>query len=170
MKKLVNLAIVALFLVSTVAFSQGKVKFGHIDSQKLLTEMPETATARTAVENYTKELEDQMQVMQTELQTKYDDYMAKQATLSDLIKKTKEEELTGIQQRIQNFQGTAQQEIQNKEAELLQPIIDQAKEAINNVAKEKGYTYIFDTSTGGLAYWPEETDNIMELVKLNLAK
>lgn len=170
MKKIsISLFLIAFILFANQSFSQ-KAKFGHIDSQKLLSEMPETATARKAVEDYTKQLEDQLKTMQTELQTKYDDYTAKQSTYSDLIKKTKADELNGLQQRIQNFQQTAQQDIQKKEQELLQPVIDKAKAAIKEVAKEKGYTYIFDTSTGSLAYWPETADNIMQLVKAKLNK
>lgn len=170
MKKIsISLFLIAFILFANQSFSQ-KTKFGHIDSQKLLSEMPETATARKAVEDYTKQLEDQLKTMQTELQTKYDDYTAKQSTYSDLIKKTKEDELNGLQQRIQNFQQTAQQDIQKKEQELLQPVIDKAKDAIKEVAKEKGYTYIFDTSTGSLAYWPETADDIMQLVKAKLNK
>lgn len=170
MKKIsISLFLIAFILFANQSFSQ-KAKFGHIDSQKLLSEMPETATARKAVEDYTKQLEDQLKTMQTELQTKYDDYTAKQSTYSDLIKKTKEDELNGLQQRIQNFQQTAQQDIQKKEQELLQPVINKAKTAIKEVAKEKGYTYIFDTSTGSLAYWPETADDIMQLVKAKLNK
>ncbi len=169
MKKLsLILLMIAFVLFANQSFSQGKAKFGHIDSQKLLSEMPETATARKAVDDYTKQLEDQLKTMQTELQKKYDDYVAKQATYSDLIKKTKEDELNSLQQRIQSFQQTAQQDIQKKQEELLQPVIDKAKAAIKEVAKAKGYTYIFDTSTGGLAYWPENSDDILPLVKAKL--
>jgi len=169
MKKLsLSLLMIAFILLANQSFSQGKTKFGYIDSQKLLSEMPETATARKAVDDYTKQLEDQLKTMQTELQTKYDDYVAKQATYSDLIKKTKEDELNGLQQRIQTFQQTAQQDIQKKQEELLQPVINKAKEAIKTVAKNKGYTYVFDTSTGSLAYWPENSNDILPLVKKEL--
>ena len=88
--------------------------------------------------------------------------------LDDIIKKTKEEELTAMQQRIQTFQTNAQQELQKKESELLKPIIEKAKKAIEEVAKENGYTYIFDTGTGMLLYWPKDADDIISLVKTKL--
>ena len=57
--------------------------------------------------------------------------------------------------------------LQEKEKELLQPIIDRAKQAIAEVAKENGYTYIFDTSAGTLLY-QQDSDDILALVKKKL--
>ena len=87
--------------------------------------------------------------------------------MTDLIRKTKEQELTDLRQRIETYQQNAQQKLQEKEKELLQPIIDRAKQAIADVAKENGYTYIFDTNAGTLLY-QQDSDDIMALVKKKL--
>ena len=84
-----------------------------------------------------------------------------------MIRTTKEQELSELQQRIQSYQQNAQKTLQEKEAELLQPIIDRAKKAISDVAKENGYTYIFDSSAGTLLY-QQDSDDIMSLVKKKL--
>ena len=99
---------------------------------------------------------------------KYNDYLAKKDSLSDILVQTREKELQDLQTRIQNFQTSAQQDLQKKEQELLQPIIEKAKNAIQKVAKEKGYSYVFDTSVGALLYWPENSDDILPLVKKEL--
>ena len=72
-----------------------------------------------------------------------------------------------MDQRIQTYQQSAQQRLQDKEKELLQPIIDRAKQAISDVAKENGYTYVFDTSAGALLY-QQDSDDILPLVKKKL--
>jgi outer membrane protein len=148
--------------------AQVKQKFGHIDSNELLTLMPERETAKTTIENHAKQLEEQLVNMQKELELKYNEYIEKQAEYSELVKKTKEEEITSMQKRMQDFQTTAQTDLQKKEMELLQPIIDKAKKAIEDVAKEKGYSYIFDIGSGSLLYWPEDADNILPFVKEKL--
>jgi outer membrane protein len=105
--------------------------------------------------------------MLNEFQTKYDEYLANEAQYIDAIKQVKQKELVDLQTRIQDFQNDAQELLTKKELELMQPFIDKAKKAIDDVAKEKGYTYILDTSTGSVLYW-EGGDDIMMFVKEKL--
>jgi len=73
-----------------------------------------------------------------------------------------------MQQKIEQYRYDAQARAQQKQEEILSPIIDKAKSAIQTTAKENGYTYIFDTSVGVLLYWPETSDDILPLVKKKL--
>jgi outer membrane protein len=166
MKKLLYLPFMVLLLLGTSASAQ-QPKFGHIDTSQLLSEMPGREEARTQLEKYAQDLETQFTAMQTELQTKYTDYLANEASFSELIRQSKQREISSLQERIQDFQEQAQQDIMQQENRLLSPIIDAARQAIEDVAKEKGYTYVFDTSTGSLLYYPP-ADNILELVKKKL--
>jgi outer membrane protein len=166
MKKL--LVVLLVSALSFSGFSQQKLKIGHLNSNDLLEAMPEKAKSQKTLQDYSKQLEDQLTSMQNELEKKYNDYLSKKDSLSDLIKKNKEEELTSLQQRIQSFQTNAQQELQKKEQDLLKPIIDKAKKAIEEVAKDNSYTYIFDTGTGAVLYFPQDSDDILPLVKKKL--
>jgi outer membrane protein len=163
------IALITLFIfVASASFGQTKLKFGHLNSNELLELMPEKVEAEKTIQDYGKQMENQLLEMQTELEKKYNDYTANQATYSDLVKKTKEDELMNMQQRIQTFQQTAQTEMQKKEQELLKPIIEKAQLAISDVAKENGYTYVFDTGVGTLLYWPKDSDDLLPLVKTKL--
>jgi len=166
--KTIGIIIIMVLSMSLTSFGQGKLKFGHINSNDLLAIMPEKDVAQKAIQDYARQLENQLLEMQTELEKKYSDYLANQESYSNMIKQTKEEELVSLQQRIQNFQHSAQMELQKKEGELLQPIIDKAQKAIDDVSKENGYTYVFDTGTGALLYWPKDSDDILPLVKKKL--
>lgn len=169
MKRIIRISLVAVLLLSaTQIFAQGKFKFGHIDSNQLLSIMPERAEAQKAIEEHAKDLETQMQEMQMEFERKYQDLVTKQDSLSEFLKNTKTAELEDLQQRIQTYRQTAQQELQTKEAELLQPIIEKAKKAIEEVGKENGYTYVYDISLGVILYFSDESEDILPIVKQKL--
>jgi outer membrane protein len=129
--------------------------------------MAESKTAQDVAQKYLKDLETQVATMETELQTKYNDYMQNQATYSDLVRQTKEKELQDLNKRIEDFKASAQQDYQRKYGELSKPIYDKAKKAIDLVAKENGYKYVLDTSTGNILY-SEAADDILPLVKKKL--
>ncbi len=169
MKKLAVIAIVVLSIVfSSNSFAQKQYKFGHIDSNQLLSIMPEREKAKVELENHAKQLEKTLTGMQSELERKYQEYITSADSLSKLIKQTKEAELSEMQQRMQSFQQNAQKELSEKENELLQPIILKAKNAITAVAEERGYIYVFDMGTGSLLYFSEDSEDLLPFVKTKL--
>jgi len=163
MKKLIfSLAI--LLTVST-AFAQQKI--GYINSDELLVSMPEAKKADAEISAYAKTFQDQLASMQKELETKYKAYEAGVKTMTDATKEVKEKELNDLQNRIQSTQQSAEEKIASKRQELLKPITEKADAAIQAVAKEKGYSYIFDANAGGIIY-ALPSDNIIKEVKTKL--
>ncbi len=159
---------VALIIAATGLFSFANAqKIAHLSLDSLISLMPETKIAKETAQNYLKGIDAESISMQTELETKYKDYMDKQATMSDLVKKTKEDELNGLQRRIEDFKQQAQQDYQRKTAELTAPIMDKAKKGIEAVAKEGGYKYVLDTSAGSVLY-SEPSDDVLMAVKKKL--
>ena len=160
-----------ILLISGVGFAnaQKATKIGHIDTQDLLESMPESKAVQEKLNNYVKELETQIKAMGVEYETKLKDYQNKltAGTMTDLIKKTKEQEIMDLEKRIQEFQQTAQADIQAKENELLEPILDKAREAISKVAKANGFAYILDLSSGA-AVFHEGGEDILPMVKKEL--
>lgn len=166
MRYIVAALIIAVFSIST-AVSQTKPKFAHIDSQELLEVMPEKAAADKQLEDFAKQLETQLTAMTKEWETKIQDYRANEAVMSDIIAQTKAEEIQNLEQRIQAFQQNAQQSLGKKEAEVYQPILDKARAAIEKVATDNEFSYVFDRSSGSLLYQPD-ADDILPLVKAEL--
>ena len=163
MKKITFLALLSILTLSTIAQN----KFGHINAQEILLLMPEYKAAGTELESFTKGLETQLSSIQVELQAKYTDYQNNESSLDDLTKQDKERDLQNLQQRMQDFQQRAQQSVQTKEQELLEPVMEKARKAIEDVATEGGYTYIFDRSNGTILY-AKESENVIDLVKKKL--
>ncbi len=93
--------------VMSIGFSQVNAKLGYIDSNELLEMMPGKDSIQTALQDYGKTLENQLQTMYTEYQTKVQDYQANSRTMSDIIRQTKEKELADLETRIQTFQSAS---------------------------------------------------------------
>lgn len=119
-----------LIFLSVASFAQKTQKLGHINSNELLMAMPERTKIQKDLEDYAKQLQSQLQTMETEWQGKVQDFKAKEGQMTELIRNTKVKEITDLEQRIQDFQETAQKDLQNKEGELLQPLIDKAKKPL----------------------------------------
>ena len=163
MKKITFLSIICMLTLSSIAQN----KFGYIDSQELLLLMPERKTAETEVAAFAKSLETQLGSMTTEYQQSVQEYQTNESTYTDLVKQDKIAEITGLEERIQAFQKNAQQSLQTKEQELLEPILTKARQAIQDVATEGNYTYIFDKSSGTILF-AKESENVIDLVKKKL--
>lgn len=161
MKNFFKLAAVSALIV-VCSFTANAQKIAHINLDSLISIMPETKAATQSVQDYAKQLETQVTAMQTELQTKYDDYQSHQNDMPALVKASKEKELNDLNQRIQDFQQQAQTDYQKKSAELSKPVYEKAKKAIDQVAKDNGYKYVLDTSTGIVIY-NEPADDIFNL-------
>ena len=166
LKKAITLFSLTVLLVSA-GFAQATLKFGYIDSNEILSLMPETDSLQNEFKNYANNLDSQLKVMGQEYQQKVTEYQQNVNTMSDLIRQTKEKELTDLQNRIQAFQQSADQDLQAKQAELFNPLIEKIKNAIGEVGRENNYTYIFDVGTGSLVFY-ENGDNILPLVKKKL--
>jgi outer membrane protein len=168
MKKLVSVFVLlfAIFIASSL-FAQTKAKFGHLDFAKLYSLMPELDSVKGVFDAYNKSVQEQYAAMQTELENKFMDYQANASSLSEIIRTTKEAEINDLKERMDAFETKATQDLQAKEAELTTPVIDRAKKAVQEIAKENGYTYVFNSSEG-LLLFAEPSDDITELVKAKL--
>lgn len=150
--------------------AQKPVKLGHIDSQQLLMAMPESDSAQKQLQRIAKDYESTLEELQVELNGKFEKYQKELDTMSPLIRSTRESELNELNERIQNFQAQAQQEIERQRIELFRPIQERAKKAVDDVAKENGFTYIFDIGpgVGAVVYSAPETEDILPKVKQKL--
>lgn len=144
-------------------------KIAHLSLDSLVSLMPETKTATEAAQQYLKGLNEESVAMQTEFENKYKDYLEKEATMSELLKRNKQEDLQQLQTRIQEFQRQAEMEYRKKQAELTAPILEKAKKGIEAVAKEGGYKYVLDTSVQSTSVlYSEAGDDILMAVKKKL--
>jgi outer membrane protein len=151
MKRVLKLTLaVACVMFSTSLFAQ---KIGRINSQDVVVSMAEFKEAQTQVEALAKDLQAQAETIQVEMNNKVQEYQKGAETMTDAVRQLKEKELNDLNTRLQEFNQVAQQELQKKEQELMQPIIKKANEAIAEIAKAGGYTVILEI--GSMVYFDE---------------
>ena len=167
MKKGFIVVLVALLVFGGSAMAQKNIKLGHINSNDLMQIMPGRDTAMALLQKEVEDLQAEMEAMKKEYETQVNNYLAKKDQLSELIRKSKESDIQKMGERIETFQANAQKLLEERQEELLKPIVDRAKAAIEEVGKENGYTYIFDAGVGTVLY-SQDSDDIMPLVKKKL--
>jgi len=167
MKKVIGLLLAAaLVFTAQDSFAQS-FKTGHINRDDIIMAMPDYDTAMKAYNAYGQELTNALELMQVEYNNKLDQYVKESKNLTDLVKTNKEQELADMQGRIANFQQQAQVQLQEKQVELLNPIIEKVTAAINEVAKAQGFVYVYDVRT--LIYFDAtKSTDVAPLVKTKL--
>jgi outer membrane protein len=165
MKKIVFILMIGLFAANTVS-AQAK-KLGHINSQELVNLMPEAKAAQDSLQKFAGAIQGEYERMAGELKKLAEDFEANKGGMSEIIRQSKINELNDKQGRLTEFEKLGNQEVAKKEQDLFKPISDRALKAIEDVAKEKGYQYVFDKARGGLLY-AGDTDDVLPFVKTKL--
>ena len=158
--------ILFLALVSAGTFAQTATtpvtqKIGYVDMAAIFNQMPQYKQVASDLKAHTAQLEAQFKAKSSELDTKYKAYQASAATMVDAVRKDKEQELTQLQENITRFQQDAQASVQKKEADLMEPLIVKIGQAIKDVAKENGFTFVINAQLGEndiLLYTDEKFD------------
>lgn len=166
MKNLKHLFIAAFFMVApSLTFAQSKV--AHIDTQKLISEMPEVIAAQKQLEQLEKTYTSEIENTYKEFQTKAQSYSADAANQTDVTNQARQKELETMQQNINQYRETAAQDLQKKQVEMMRPLYDKARAAIEKVASAQGFDYVLDASTGGSVIMAKGKD-LMADVKTDL--
>jgi len=136
-----RLMILLCVLLPLGAMAQSS-KIAYVNSQEVLMAMPELTSYKSEMSKVEADYKKELSQMQDEFKKKYTDYIAQRDSLTQNIRLRREQEIQDIQQRINNFMQVAQQDSQKKASELMKPIQDKVRDAIQAVGKEKGYTVI----------------------------
>jgi outer membrane protein len=166
-KRIITL-IALISVTGEISFAQN-LKFGHINSNEIIQSLPEFDTARAKLERLRQDLSKFLEAMSIEFNDKYNAYIKDNKILSDVVKQVKEQELSDMNRRIQEFQNNAQSQLQEKQTELFDPLYSKLDKAIRDTGKENDFLYIFDISQSNLLYFDKaKSIDITSLVKLKL--
>lgn len=140
-----------ILLISTVTiFAQNPQKIGYVDSQIILTQLPEAIKAQSDLDAMTSIWSSQVDSMKLALQQQYADVQKQLTTMTDEQKQIKQKELIEKEQQIYAFQnqkfGQPNGEIYQKQETIFEPVKKKIYAAIEQVAKEESMQFIFDKS------------------------
>ncbi len=143
-----------------------QLKIGYTNADYILSLMPEAKQIESDLTAYETQIQNQLKAKYEEFQAKAADYQQNAATMIDAVRADKETELQNMQQEIQSFEAQAQQSLSNKRNQLVSPAYEKIGTAIEQVAKENGYTHILSAGSAGVSVllYAREEDNISNLV------
>lgn len=146
-------------------------KFGYVNSGGILESMPKVKEAESNLEALGKQLQAKGEKMMQDFQLKYQE-LERKVQAGEITPKDQEAQAALLEEernKIVQFDQEMQKQLADKRESLLTPILDEVRAAIQAVAKENGYTYIFDGSPGvGVLLYADETTNVTDLVKAKL--
>ena len=146
MKTTLKLVFVIAFVALCSNVSAQNIKLAHINITELIFAMPEYNDAMEKMQKFVQGLEDEMELLQVEYNRKFDDYVRNRDNLSDIVRAVREDELNSIRQRIEIFQQQAQENMQQEQTKLIQPVFEKATKAVETVSIEQGLTWVFNSA------------------------
>ena len=169
MKNVLKVALVAVCMMFVGNFAKAQVKMGYISQEDVIVALPEYKTVQTQMQAYQKDWTTQLQTLNETANKAIKEYQDGEKTMSDAVKSSKVAEIQDMQKRLQDQQELARQQVDTKSQELMKPLFEKVRLAIATVAKEKGYSYVVNTSIADqLLLVAPDGDNLLAAVKLKL--
>lgn len=141
-------------------------KFGVINTQALMENMPEVKEVNTQLEAASKKYEDEFAKLQDEFKKKYEEFQALEESTPQTIRERRMQEIQELDNKISQFRATAQQDLQRQQQQLLGPVQEKVMKALQSVGDEGGYTFIFENVIP--VYTGKDVTDLTDTVKARL--
>lgn len=158
--------IVVMFILPLGAMAQAK--FAHMNSQEVITAMPEFTKAQADLDAMSKQYQEEMKRTQEEFQKKYQEFLAQEDSLPKNIAERRQKDLQEMAQRQEEFQQEAYQSMQKAQQDAMTPIYKKLDEAIQAVGKAEGVVYIFDLARTPIPFVGVQSIDVTGKVKAQL--
>ncbi len=162
-KILIAVAVLLPMLASAQSF-----KMGVVDFNEILKVMPEVTEANAKVGDASKKYEAEFTKLQEEMQRLYDEYQKMDANEPTAIRERRARELADYDQKLQQFQQSAMQDLQRMQSELMAPVQDKLTKAVESVGKENGFSFVQMYDPQLTLYYAAPVEDITPLVKAKL--
>ncbi len=160
MKNLKSLLFATLLFLGASQVSNAQAKIAHVDVSEIMTKLPAMLEAQKQLDKLSQTYQADYKTMGDEYQAKLKKYDAEASTVTDALNAERQKEVADMEKRIQDFGQTAQKELQTKESDLMKPIEEKVKLAIQKVGKAKGFQYVLNSAGLLLAEGPNLTADI----------
>ena len=160
MKQIKTLLIAAIFILGASNTMNAQAKVAHVDVSEIMSKMPAMLDAQNQLQKLSGTYDAEYKKMIEEYQIKIKKYEAEAATTTEAINGERSKEVQDMQKRIGDYRDNAQKELQQKETDIVKPLMEKVKASIQKVGKAKGYQYVLDGSTLLLADGPNITVDV----------
>ena len=164
-----KIALVILLVLPMGVFAQ-TLKFGHMNTQEVITVMPEFTKAQADLQALEKKYTQELTRTQEEFSKKYQEFQQAIAkdSLPQNIAERRQKELMDMQQRQEQFQQEAQQGMQKAQTDLMTPIYQKLDNAIKAVGAAENFVYVFDLARTPIPYVGSQSTDVTGKVKAHL--
>jgi len=139
-----KIALIAALVLASAASAQSII--AHVNVDSLLVQMPEYKLAQEALQAEQAKFESEAKEMNAELEKGAQALQANAATWTELRQRQEQTRLQEMYNNIQEYMQGAQGQLQQKEVELITPVLEKLQNAINAVAEIKKVSYVLDAS------------------------
>lgn len=169
MKNLIYISFLVIsFFFTTNSIAQTVDKIGFVNSNELLEALPERVKASEALMDLNNKYKEELKTIQNDYNKKYSDFISYQTSMAENIRLRRMQELYELERQINDFMKVAQDDINNQEQKLLEPLRQRIKDAIREVGIEKGLVCIYDLANPTIAFVTPDATDITLLVKQKL--
>ena len=160
MKQIKTLLIAAILMLGANQTITAQAKTAHVDVSEIMTKMPAMLDAQKQLEKLSTTYDADYKKMVEEYQAKLKKYEAEAATVTEAINGDRSKEVQDMQKRIVDYRDNAQKELQQKESDIVKPLMEKVRASIQKVGKAKGYQYVLDGTSLLLADGPNLTADV----------
>lgn len=168
-KIILTYIILFVFLFSIGSLNaQSTEKIAWINSAELLESIPEKVKATKAINELNQKYKDELAVMQNDYNKKYSDFISWQNSMAESIKLRRMQELYELEKNIDEFMRIAQEDIDSQEQQLIKPLREKLKRAIDAVGVEQGFSCIYDMANPSIVFVTPMAVDANPLIKKKL--
>ena len=160
MKQIKTLLIAAILMLGANQTMNAQAKTAHVDVSEIMTKMPAMLEAQKQLDKLSTTYDADYKKMVEEYQGKLKKYEAEAATVTEAINGERSKEVQDMQKRIVDYRDNAQKELQQKESDIVKPLMEKVRTSIQKVGKAKGFQYVLDGSSLLLADGPNLTADV----------
>ncbi|OIV42256.1 hypothetical protein BKM63_09430 [Flavobacterium johnsoniae] len=160
MKQIKTLLIAAILILGASNTMNAQAKVAHVDVSEIMSKMPAMLDAQNQLQKLSGTYDAEYKKMVDEYQTKIKKYEAEAATVTEAVNGDRSKEVQDMQKRIVDYRDNAQKELQQKETDIVKPLMEKVRASIQKIGKAKGYQYVLDGSTLLLADGPNITADV----------
>ena len=160
MKQIKTLLIAAMLVLGANQTINAQTKTAHVDVSEIMTKMPAMLDAQKQLDKLSTTYDGEYKKMVEEYQGKLKKYEAEAATVTEAVNGDRSKEVQDMQKRIVDYRDNAQKELQQKESDIVKPIMEKVRASIQKVGKAKGFQYVLNSEGLLLADGPNLTADV----------
>ena len=160
MKQIKTLLIAAVLILTANNTMNAQAKTAHVDVSEIMSKMPAMLDAQNQLQKLSGTYDAEYKKMVDEYQVKIKKYETESTTVTEAVNTERSKEVQDMQKRIVDYRDNAQKELQQKETDIVKPLMEKVRASIQKVGKAKGFQYVLDGSTLLLADGPNITADV----------